>query len=327
MTLRQKIILLGMVAVAGVLVTFWLQYQNLDRQRLTADSIRQHVAVMRVLSGVVHELQKERGLTSIHHCCDNQQALPQQIQSSDAALARLQNAGIESRELTESLTKLRAIVASGKFDLLEAFALYSVSIRGLIDEMETQAEIPEAAAIEEDLTAYIHLITAKEYLGQIRGTIGHWIEFKDHSHSHYQNLLHIQQDFAEELRKVRRHHSPVLELLNSHLAGEDARRMQDIVTETITNRRPTMGLEGRVWFSIATMVIDHLKDSEDRSLGLIEAKSEDVYRQTQDSIYFGWSVMAIAGITALLLTFSAAGSLMRSLNLTVRNSNYSGRPK
>lgn len=318
MTLRQKIILLGMLAVVGFMTAIWQQYHLYEQQRGAVEQVKRNITAIRALSYVVHELQIERGMTSMGSVRDNQQALSTQIQKSDAALAGLRDAGIDSGELSKPLMRLRASVVSPNVDLLDAFSRYSTLIRVLIDKIESYADVHEPDTIEEDLLAYIHLITAKEYLGQIRAIVGHWIEFNDHAHADYQSLLHIQQNYAEELRRFRQHHSPLLEWFDNRYAGDDVVRMQRIVAEAITNdQHPQGGMEGGTWFALATAVIDRLKDCEDQALALIVKKSEEHYRQTQQSIYLDWFATATAGIVALLMMLSAAGSLMRSLNRTV----------
>jgi hypothetical protein len=72
MTLRQKILLLGFVAIAGMSIALWRQYAYLNTEYRAIKAISHNVETVAALSDVAHELQRERGLTvfalaGVHH--------------------------------------------------------------------------------------------------------------------------------------------------------------------------------------------------------------------------------------------------------------------
>lgn len=111
MTLRQKILLLGLVAVSGMFLALWLQYKAYLTQSQAIEAVVRNVSAVVALSHAAHELQRERGMTAINHSKTNAQALAEQVRHTDAALAGIRG---DIASLGMALTQLRTEAATGR---------------------------------------------------------------------------------------------------------------------------------------------------------------------------------------------------------------------
>ena len=130
MTLRQKILLLGLVAVSGMFLALWLQYKAYLTQSQAIEAVVRNVSAVVALSHAAHELQRERGMTAINHSKTNAQALAEQVRHTDAALAGIRG---DIASLGMALTQLRTEAATGRITPLAILDSYSKLLQRLAD--------------------------------------------------------------------------------------------------------------------------------------------------------------------------------------------------
>lgn len=315
MTLRQKILLLGMIAFAGMFVALWLQYRIYGTQSEAIEMVARNVKTVRALSSAAHELQKERGLTTIQNSKTDGKARTEQIGHTDAALNRLAGTDIRIPNLNESLARLRYMAAAATMDRLTIRDGYTLLLQSLIDEMYRLTREPKAAVAKADIDAHAHLVTAKEYLGQIRATLGYWIEHKTNDPVMLVSLVRLKSLYDEELRKFRLDAAPDLnEAFAVTFSGQETRQTVAIMAQLAATGKLPRALGVQAWWSMATSAIDRLKVVEDRSLEFIEQKAEGELARLRNAMRFGVISILAAGLFVLVLAASATISLLRALD-------------
>ncbi len=315
MTLRQKILLLGMMALAGMFVALWLQYRSYSAQSQAIETVARNVKTVRALSNAAHEMQKERGLTTIQYSEASGKVLTEQIGHTDAALSKLSGTDIPIPDVDQSLARLRSAAATGTMARLAIRDGYTKLLQSLIDEMDRLTSEPAAAVATSDINAHIHLVTAKEYLGQTRATLGYWIEHKTSDPTILGSLIRLKSLYDEELRKFTLQAAPNLdEAFAATFSGPEVEQTMAIMTQlAATGRLPeTLGVEA--WWSMVTSSIDRLKIVEDRSLELIELKAEAELAQLRTAMRLGVISILAAGLVVFSLAVSATISLLRALD-------------
>lgn len=311
MTLRKKIILLGSMALVGTLLALWLQYGNYTAQSQAIEMVARNVKAVGALSHAAHELQRERGQTTI----DDSAALAEQIVQSDAALSELSGAGLNIAGLVETLTRLRQMAAADTMERLAIRDGYSELLRGLIDEMDRLSHEPRATTAKIDINAHIHLVAAKEYLGQIRATLGYWIEQESAEPLVHNSLIRLKGLHDEELRKFRVKASAELRgAFSATMLKQEVEQTLAVIEQVTTAARRPPGLNVRAWWAMATGAIDYLKAIEDHSLELIEQKAESDLAQLRNTMRFGAIATLATGLAVLLLALSATTTLLRALD-------------
>lgn len=316
MTLRQRILLLGFVSVMGMFFALWLQYGHFATQSDAIATVTRNIRAIGALSNATHQLQKERGLTAIGHSQPNGQLLAEQIRATDAALASLAAAGVGVAGVDQSLAQLRAtVVMPGA--MVDS---YNRLLERLIDETSRLAREPEAAVAKTDISAHTHLMAAKEYLGQMRATLGYWTEDERDDGVVRDRLVRLKGLYDEELRKFNLQAAPRLyDVFAAHYSGREVERTLATVTHIAATGKAPAALDVQDWWSMATAAIDRLKTVEDRSLVSIEQKADGELAQLRNAMRSGVIATIAAGLTVLLLVLSATVSLLRALDRALKS--------
>lgn len=315
MTLRQKILLLSLLSVAGMFLALWLQYRSFVTQSHSIDAVAHNIRAVSALSHTTHQLQKERGLTAIAQFNANDQALSEQVRQTDAMLSRLAGAGVLMAGFDESLGRLRAMVAAGATEQLTIRDSYNDLLQRLIDEMNRLIREPAITIARADISAHTHVVSAKEYLGQIRATLGYWIEHKRDDPPVLNSLIRLKSLHTEELRKFGLEASPMLyKVFNAQFSGLEVEQTLATVAQITATGRLPQTIDVKTWWSMATAAIDRLNVIEEQSLESINKDAEAELAQLHNAMRLGVITTLAIGLTALILIVSATTTLLRALD-------------
>ena len=323
MTLRKRIILLGLLAVAGLFSTLWLQYKSIATQSRSIEAMTSNVKAVGALSLATHQLQQERGLTAIQRLTTNSQTLAEQAHHTDAMLVKLTGTDAGINRLVGTLAQLRITAVAGTMTPLAIIDNYSNLLQLLIDEMGRLSREPEAAVANSDSSAHSRLVAAKEHLGQIRATLGYWIKFRRDDTLVLNRLISQKILYDEELRKFGLEASPgVREALAMQFAGMDVENTLDTMTQIAASGRLPQALDVQTWWLMASMAMDRLKLVENFSLVTIEKKAEGALVQLQTVKRLGVASTLGIGLAIVLMVMSTAVSLLRTLDRALASMNF-----
>lgn len=311
MTLRQRILLLGLVAILGMLGLLWQQYGAYKSAGAGIESFRRNVTTVGVLSRVAHALQKERGLSLILGAHAETQELREQIHATDLDIAGLAETGMDHGSFKASLDQARCSTA----EPFARMAAYTELVRELLDEMERLNHEPGAVVAAVDIAAHAHLAAAKEYLGQMRAILGYWLATRVDKAGAYARLIQLKALHDEEIRKFGLDASPEMRAFFSRQARERATGpVFNLLAEVVTGGNPPSDLDEKAWWSMATMAVDCLKADEDHSLGLIDEKVEvELARLRRGMRFIMFATLAATGIV-IVLAATLTASLLRGLH-------------
>lgn len=314
MTLRFKILLLGVLSIAGMFLALPIQYSTYSMQSRSMEAVAANVKVARALSQATHKLQIERGLTAIGLAAANGKTYEDLARDTDAALSGISGSGVGIAGLGEALAQVRARVAAGTMLPLLVLDSYSGLIQSIVDEMGRPNPDFDAALVKTDIAAHTHLVAAKEYLGQTRATLGYWIEHRRDDAVVIKRLIRLKSLYEEELRKVDLLASPGLrDTLAREFSGKELDRVRDTVTQIVATGKPPRELDARTWWALATVVLDRLKSVEDYSLNAIEQTAEGELAQLRGTMNRGLAATLVVGLAVIILAVSASVTLIRSL--------------
>lgn len=313
MTLRQKILLLSLLAVAGMSFALSLQYRSYTAQSRTIAAVAPYVKTVGALSLAAHRLQIERGLTVIHQAKANDPALAEPTRASDAALSTLAETEPGIAGLGQTLAQLRA--SAGTVMPLAVVDSYSGLLQTLIDEMGRLSRESNAALTKTDISAHTHLVAAKEYLGQARATLGYWVEQQRDDPAALKRLIRLKGLVDEEMRKFGLEASPRLRatFVGQFSGWEVQQTLATLAQAAATGKLPA-DLNAQAWWAMASVAIDRLKDVEDDSLAAIAQKAAEELAQLQSAMRFGMIATLAVGLAVVILAISANLTLIRSLD-------------
>ena len=257
----------------------WEAMRTLDHNaRLGALSIQ--------ASGVIHELQIERGLSAGFigsRGARFRDDLERQREASNRAVTDLRNwlsntdrarlgatvdhllgDGLNRLDrLQEQRTGVSALRTSGP----ESFAYYTSTIETLIRVIEQAAAAADNPDLVRGMNAYVNFISAKEQAGRERASINVLFAADEPAtvelHRRIITILTAQQTYFDTFRSMaERRWIEALDQIVASSAGRETVRMRERALERMSEG--LFGIDAPQWFATITEQIDQMKALEDR---------------------------------------------------------------
>ncbi|TAN56318.1 MAG: methyl-accepting chemotaxis protein [Magnetospirillum sp.] len=292
---------LGMLIFSGIGLTEKLGFSA------RMDQLEDLAGLGPTIGAVVHELQKERGMSAGFVGSKGAKfsdRLPEQRKASDAkltalnaALAKFDSDGAASglkaaiaaaRSGLEPLAAKRSAVDSLSLSVGEAAGYYTATIGKLLALVEQMAVIGTDVNVSKAIIAYTQLLHGKERAGQERAMASGGFgakKFEALIHRKFTQLI-AQQDtfFATYAIYASDDQKKILDAALADPVARDVDRMRLVALDS-----PFTGTTGDVeapaWFDTITKKIDLLKQVEDKVAGDLLALAKTVHDQTQRSLY------------------------------------------
>ncbi len=311
----------GLVAFSGyVIVLRWLVVND------TSGLIRM-ASMANSVSAVVHELQKERGSSSLYVASGRKQfgdrVEAQRKLSDEAAKLFEEQSGeaavlgpefatslAKAREALAGRAKLRTDIDAGAMDRNGLFQAYTTLIKVQLDMVGQMARLTPDKKAAEAVGAYLAFMEAKERAGQERatGSAGFAGTFDPVIYRRLVSLIADQEMlFAHFIRTA----SP-------DLVTFFREKMSDPVVAEVNSLREAAhakalsggeGVPAPKWFEATTKRIDLMKVVEDRIAADLVAWAT---KTSSDARLFLWAqIIAVMG--GLGITFAAAGVLAKGI--------------
>lgn len=278
-------------------------------------------------SALVHELQKERGLSAGFLASGGQRfqnEVESQRRRTDAALNALQaqatsvdrdalsaDAGDALRQAEGQLSRLRDEregVSSQRIKGADSFAYYSATIDRLLEMVAGASTLSTDDRVSKLLTAYTLFMSGKEQAGRERATVNAALTANTAMDSAlYQRLLTVlaaQKTYFDSFR---------LYASAEARQGFAALERSSASTETLAIRRAVLeragsgafGVDPAHWFATITARIDEMKALEDTQAKALEAMvgalATSVWRSVTLSAAFTVLSLLVAVVFALLV--------------------------
>ena len=333
--IRAKFLTLLMIPVAG-LIYFAVDsvLTNLEKAQ-QADYMQVAIGMGNRISNLVHETQKERGMTAGYLGSQGKQFannLPDQRNLTDLRLKDLSQfiETIDEEKYEElksdgqavladfqSIRNIRGPVAQLQTDTTTAIGTYTKFNGTSLDKITKVSHSTRNPDITRNLSAYASFLLSKERAGIERAVLAN-VFARDSFlgiEAQYQtvvNLVAAQQSFEKIFSSL-----TDSELMKSYEAFEKsnevkvANRFRDVALKGV--RETSLGEDSVAWFSAQTAKINKLKDLEEKIIGYITelSSSNAQAAMTQLSIALGVAAL-LAGLTLL-----AGFVMIRNLSKTV----------
>jgi methyl-accepting chemotaxis protein len=315
-TLRGRLLLLFGLVLAGTLyysvVNLLGDWRQLRQSREVSAIVRTAIAV----SGVVHELQKERGLSAgfigskgakfveelkkQRELTDSQQkSLVKLLEAGEVAaipenLRRTLDEGISNLgKLGDMRGRVSGLQAAGP----ESFGFYTSAIDKLVAMLGQATAVTDVADIARHLTAYTMFINAKEQAGRERATVNGAlaanVPLNVPLFQRLQAIVTSQDVYLANFRNLAG--GEVIKSLNALYedkpAKETARMRGEVIAKAFEGN---FGIEPPLWFSTITAKIDAMKVFEDALATDLQLKTGEFGNRAL------WGV-AFSGVSSLIV--------------------------
>jgi methyl-accepting chemotaxis protein len=335
-TLRGRLLMLFGAMLAGTvyyilsgLIADWQQLRQW--QQITAIE-RSAVAV----SAVVHELQKERGMSAgfigskgakfaaeLPRQRELTEAKRKELDATLAALggdalpptlkAKLTDGIDNLQKLSEKRQQITALSLTGP----ESFGFYTNSIERLLAMLGQAAVVTDDAGIAHKITAYASFLNAKEQAGRERATVNGIfaanLPLTIALLQRLQSIISAQDLYLANFRELSAASQlGALDALLADNAAKESERMRRVAFDK--SLEGNFGVEPGAWFGTITAKIDAMKVFEDKLANELQAA---VAQNQRDATYrIGLSLVSAVVVVVLAVSFILLlTGLLRRLNV------------
>ncbi|WP_434471182.1 methyl-accepting chemotaxis protein [Aeromonas veronii] len=302
---------------------FFASHYAYDRYRVTHEMTQalQQLAVVERSAQLVHELQKERGMSAGFIGSEGRKfadALPRQRQQVDEAIHRFQGLerGVAYEQVDLALRELMGIRNQVDKLAIEAprqVAFYSQLIASLLKVVDEISLRSQDAAIALQTNAYAAFLQNKERMGMERATLSNVFakgSFTPATLQQFMSLLSAQQSYLERFRAAA---SPaqqrLLEQIEKSPVIAEVAKYEQLALDKMTEGG--FDVEPERWFAVSTEKIDLLKQGEDQLYQQLFERVEQMESESQRN--FWWGSMVV--LCCLLLTSLISWKVLRDVHL------------
>lgn len=300
------------------------------------NQVAQVAAATPAISALVHDMQRERGMSAGFISTQGQSfgdALRQQRKASDTAFAAWETRGIDlangnagtklSDEIAKARTKLaqladtRRAVDSFAIPAAKAAEYYSGVIADLVSIIDSMSDLTEDGRIVHQAIALAAQVRRKEFAGQERATGAVGFGAGSFSAPVYLNFLRVRTIQDAQAAIFRRNAEPgQIAYVEDAIKGpvvQELTRLRDIGGAAPFNPAAVKGVTGPQWFEASTKYIDILKTVEDRLVQDFTSMVDGIVAGLQRSLLFLAAMFAVVFAVTCTMTAIVALSITRPI--------------
>ncbi|MBR0566955.1 nitrate- and nitrite sensing domain-containing protein [Azoarcus sp. L1K30] len=290
-------------------------------------------------SAVVHELQKERGLSAGYIASKGarfRSELDSQRKQSLAASAAMDEtlsgadltefdadirSSVESaRTRVENLSSIRNNISAGAATPGQSFTAYTSAIDDLLAIVEKSAASAIDAEISREITAYLMYLNAKEQAGRERATLNGVFASNSFDPSTFRRFLTLLATQSTYLHAFAIYADPEAgarhKALMEAAPSREVERMRQLALDNALGG--DIDVDPSVWFMQITAKIDGMKSVEDYLAGRIANLSKQMSDRAIYQVALSFTTMLV--MTALALIFGwVVRNMLRTLHATAVN--------
>lgn len=344
LSLKVKLIILSAIPLLTVIFfATTLISQNLSKAN-NASMTNELMEFAVVNSELVHELQKERGLTAGYLGSNGdivfKQKLNAQRKQTDTKLAHnvsiyaklndtLESAGLLSvkSEISSSLNRLDSIrsdIDDMSLSLGDALAYYTGTNALLLEVILDISNLTESTATARQALAYYNFVEAKERAGIERAVLSNTFardSFNITSFTRFKELVLLQDTYIKEFKNMAT--SDVLTYFKNIENSPEFSAVKEYRNIAIENNiAGNFGISAPVWFERATKRINLLKQTEDHISAKLISTSSEIKNSAEMTLLFYFIFSCIVFLLAVYLVIFISNSISRRVKAIVETLKY-----
>ncbi len=336
LNIRTRLLLLLILPVLGLL--FFSGREMLSRYNTLQEMTRtQHLVGLSISTGaVVHELQKERGLSSGFINSKGEKfkdELSAQRKLSDEKLRQLDAYMAANKDATEAvkapldaaarqkekLQEIRSKVDGLTLEGKDSFAFYTDINYAYLDVVAAVGHNSKQTDLMKGAISYFAFSKAKEEMGKERATLNAVIANNAFNTETYQrtfSILSAQRSFMEGFHKFGS--QTAIAGYDANEKSEQFRKVEELRTVVLgKGMEGNFGIAPEDWFKAITAKIDLMKVVEDGMAQEILKQADTMAASARNALILSTTISCIMIGFTLLLTFMIGSSITGPLKKLV----------
>jgi diguanylate cyclase (GGDEF)-like protein len=321
MTIKTKILLLGLLAIASLTYILGVRVVTGGREHVAKVEFLARMGTAEKLSALVHELQKERGISAgyvIIPSAANTALLASQRSATDKALAQVDVASRSGAEYLGKLQETREKISAQQVPAVASFGYYTQTILEILDRVDALARDSSMAILQKELHTHVHLLYAKEYLGQIRANINEALSEGKMDKLRVAVVVRLLSSHQFYSRMVLTEASPeISRALNAVFAQPQVKRSFEMLEAVLAGS--SAAPDAPQWFSAVTYAIDQLLLVENQSAAYLRKQAADEIATSERRLWLDIGITLAAALGLIFFAASAVFGLLRALDVLITN--------
>lgn len=319
MKLRSHLWTVGLAGMVSLVLVLGLQIRQRWEPLQEARTALSEIQAMTHLADVVHELQRERGLSLalLGGAPVELELTHQHLETNREHAHTAAGNGRDWLDLSQ-LDAQRQRIVQGRAESQEVFAYFTLAINQIVERFSMRARQHNGEELRAQLLAHLHLMRAKEQLGRLRALMTRYLALgkqDPQAELEAQWRLAVFDEYTD--RYLVEGPSEQAVALRRILEGDTFRRLAPLLTSGIMASGAQA--QWKTWFSASTAAIDELRLLELRSFKRSLEAAGAAAAQLQRDLFVSVGVLLLAwGVVAGALLFSLT-RLMRIVGLLVVN--------
>ncbi len=332
--LRLKLALMVLVPAIGLLTLAFPEIRTAVNVKNESSALQSLVQLSVRASAMVHELQKERGLSAGYLGSSGGsfgQALADQTAATDVRIDDFETylSGFDTPRFGDNfeaalsaatdrllqLEQMRTGIRALEVTTAEGIGYYTGTNAAFLSLVENLPKLSSDGAVGVNASAYTAFLQSKERAGIERAVLANTFArdaFAPGFYRRFTNLVDVQNVYLEVFRALATpaHKAALTAVLNSPVVVE-TEGMRRIANDRATTGN--FGVDPAVWFERQTLKINLLKDLEDQLAADLLLQTQVAY---EGAIAQVWSTVAAAGvplIAAMVLGIVFSAVTLRQL--------------
>ncbi|NTV48155.1 MAG: methyl-accepting chemotaxis protein [Geobacteraceae bacterium] len=301
-----------------------------------AESSRTQASLAVASSSLIHELQKERGMTAGYLASKGEKfksELTKQREDTNNRIKKLNDfvtanaarlemvksslgqAGSKLEKLSDTRSSADGLKLEGK----ESFAFYTQAIGSYMDIISSIATSSTQADVVADAVTYFSFLNLKEQAGRERATLNAVLSaglFEDETYRRFLGVIAAQNEHLAMFSKFA--HQNVLTYAREKMSTPAATKVDEMRAAVLAKSSTgDFGIPPETWFTTITEKINTMKEVEDHlSKHLIEG-AEELNSSAKRSLSLSIAIALIMTVAALAIGFMLFVSIRRPLKSMV----------
>jgi diguanylate cyclase (GGDEF)-like protein len=321
MTIKTKIVLLGLLAIASMSYILGIRVVTEGREHAAKLEFVARLESAAELSALVHELQKERGISAgylVIRSADNAARIHTQRAETDKARGQVRATASAGLEYLGRLAETRQKISENRLEAAASFGYYTQTIVEILDQIDALARDSNTTILTRELSAYVHLLYAKEYLGQIRASINESLSAGRIDPERITAVVR-QLNLHQFNRRIALREAPpqIRQALDAVLDQPRLRQTFAIIEAVLSGSGAAPPADQ--WFAIATYSIDQFLAVEVETMRQLRRHAATEIAESERGLLIDAGITLAAALGLIFFAVSAVLSLLRALNVLITN--------
>jgi len=322
--MKKRFIYLTTIPLAGLFLFAYFFISSNNKIVDDANTLNLLIKLNFIENLLVHEIQKERGISSIYlHSEGNEylEELNQQRKITDKAKINRVNFLEKHSELSaiynidkefNHLTNIRNEITQLSINPQAMLEYYSSLNSHLISHILNTNELTQTAKLNNLLHAYYYLVQSKEYAGIERATIAQLIRIQASTpkiKQKFAELINAQSVYTELFNQTA--NDSVLQYYQQKMKHDSIYNIEKLRNEI--RNSTLLNLFTNTWFGDATQRIEQLQLIENFIVDIIMQEVKTIKYETETKLMMSWAYSLFTLVLVVILSSKFFSSISQQI--------------